>query len=153
MSESATTTGTTDTFRDVIPYVVPMFGYLALTSAESWLPTAVDGRPSPVWYPWAYTLKVAVTAGLMWTCRTTWRDLAPWPGWKPALLAIVVGLLVCVVWVVLDGHYPTFAPGGAARRSTRMYSRPSRAGRSPPSDCWGSPSWSPSSRSCSGDRS
>src|SRR4051794_28804708 len=85
-----------DTARAIAPYVIPMFGYLALSALEGYLPTAAGGRPSPVWYPLAYGAKVAIVAALMWACRSTWRDLSPRPGLKATALGVVVGLLVIV---------------------------------------------------------
>src|SRR4051794_17047442 len=98
--------------RALYPYVTPMVGYLVLTTLEGYLPAGAGGRPSPVWYPLAYTLKVAIVAGLMWACRSTWRDLWPLPSPRDVALAVVLGLLVIVAWVGLDGRYPTFALTG-----------------------------------------
>ena len=89
-----------------------MFGYLLLTTVEGYLPTAAGGRPSPIWYPLAYTAKVAIVAALMWACRSTWRDLSPRPSLASLALAVGLGLLVTALWVGLDGHYPTFAING-----------------------------------------
>jgi CAAX prenyl protease-like protein len=66
-----------------------------------------------VWYPLAYTVKLAIVTGLMWACRSTWRDLRPWPRPGVIVLAIGLGLAVTAVWVGLDGHYPTFTVSGA----------------------------------------
>ena len=102
-----------DPFRAIVPYVVPMFGYLTLTTLEGYLPTAAGGAPSPLWYPAAYALKVAVVAGLMVAYRSTWRDLAPWPGVRNLALSMALGLAVTVVWVGLDGYYPKFGISGS----------------------------------------
>lgn len=86
----------------VWPYLLPLAGFLALTFLESYLPAG------PMWYPVGYALKLVLVAILMWFCRESWRDLArPTPG--SVALAVVVGLLVALGWVGLDGHYPTFA--------------------------------------------
>lgn len=90
----------------VWPYVVPLAGFLALTALEGRLPTGPGGTPSPVWYPVAYAVKIGVVCGLIWLCRSTLRDLRPWPSPAGAALAVVVGLAVTAVWVGLDGHYP-----------------------------------------------
>jgi uncharacterized protein len=97
----------------IFPYVLPMFAYLAMSSLEGYLPAGAGGRPSPTWYPLAYGLKVAVVAALMWAGRSTWRDLVPRPGPGSLALAVVVGLLVTVAWVGLDGLYPKFAATGS----------------------------------------
>ena len=90
----------------VLPYVVPMFGFLALTSLEGHLSGTGSG-PASLGYPLAYTLKVALVTPLAWACRSSWRDLAPWPGVRSLAPAAAVGLLVAVLWVGLDGLYPT----------------------------------------------
>jgi CAAX prenyl protease-like protein len=91
--------------RQALPYVLPMAGFLVMTAVEGYLPST-GGRPSPLWYPLAYTAKVAVVAGLAWGCRSSWRDLAPRPGPKWLALAVVIGLLVALAWVGLEGWYP-----------------------------------------------
>jgi CAAX prenyl protease-like protein len=99
--------------RAILPYAIPMFAYVTLSAVEGYLPTTTAaGGPSPVWYPLAYTAKVAIVAALMWACRSTWRDLRPWPRPIAVVLAVGLGLLVTVAWVGLDGHYPTFAVMG-----------------------------------------
>jgi CAAX prenyl protease-like protein len=92
--------------RPLLVYVIPMAAFLALTSVEGMLPRGADGGPSPLWYPLAYTLKVAIVAGLAWACRSAWRDLAPRPGPGVLALAIALGLAVAFLWVGLDGRYP-----------------------------------------------
>lgn len=88
------------------PYLLPLAGFLALTTLEGYLPTAADGAPSPVYYPLAYTLKIVVVSALLWVCRSTFRDLIPWPSLSQAGLAVGLGLLVTAGWVGLDGRYP-----------------------------------------------
>jgi CAAX prenyl protease-like protein len=61
-----------------------------------------------LWYPLAYTAKVVITALLAWRYRATSRDFHPAPSWRVLAAAIVMGLIVCVLWIELDGHYPTF---------------------------------------------
>jgi CAAX prenyl protease-like protein len=114
INTTTTTTATTppDPTRALVPYVVPMFGYLVLTTLEGYLPAGAGGRPSPLWYPLGYAAKVAIVAGLMWACRSTWRDLSPRPTLGALLLAVALGLLVIVAWVGLDGYYPKFSLTG-----------------------------------------
>jgi CAAX prenyl protease-like protein len=112
MSETQPRPATVDPTRAIFPYVIPMFGYLLLTTLEGYLPTGADGRPSPIWYPLAYAAKVVLVAGMMWACRSTWRDLSPRPSLRALALAVVLGVLVIVVWVGLDGYYPKFAITG-----------------------------------------
>jgi CAAX prenyl protease-like protein len=112
-AEAGTPSETDDPTRAIFPYVIPMFAYLALSTVEGYLPAGANGQPSPVWYPLAYTLKVAIVAALMWACRSTWRDLSPRPGPGALAMAVALGLLVTVAWVGLDGLYPKFAVSGA----------------------------------------
>jgi uncharacterized protein len=93
-------------------YVIPMAAFLVLTSLEGLLPSSGD-RPHLSWYPLAYSLKILAVVVVAWWYRAAWRDLAPWPGWKALVLAATLGVLVTVVWVGLDGHYPTFAVSGS----------------------------------------
>jgi uncharacterized protein len=92
-------------WSDIVPYVVPMFAYVALGGLESYLPS-VDGQPSPFWYPVGYTAKVVIVSLLAWYYRATWIDFRPWPGIPALVLAITVGALVWGLWVGLDGRYP-----------------------------------------------
>jgi uncharacterized protein len=96
-----------DTWALAWPYIAPMGGFLALTSIEGQLPTAPGGMPSPLWYPLAYTVKVAIVTGLVWWYRESWRDLKPLPSPAGLALAVGVGLAVIAAWIGLDGHYPT----------------------------------------------
>ena len=82
-----------------LPYVVPMAAFLGLSAVEGMF-------PGPLWYPWLYALKIAIVSGLVWACRSTWRDLAPRPSGGALALAIALGLAVAAVWVGLDGLYP-----------------------------------------------
>ncbi len=90
---------------EILPYVVPMFAYVALGGLEGYLPE-VDNQPSPTWYPIAYAVRVAIVAGLAWWYRSTWNDLRPRPGPLAIILAIVTGLVVTALWIGLDGLYP-----------------------------------------------
>ena len=75
--------------------------FLSLTSLESYL-------PDPAWYPLAYLVKVLLVTGLLIFFRGTWRDLSPRPSLAKALVAVVIGLVVFVLWVGLEGWYPVF---------------------------------------------
>lgn len=88
--------------REILPYLLPIFVFLGLTSLESSL-------PDPSWYPLAYCAKVLIVGGLLWQFRSTWRDLKPAPRLNAIVLAIVTGLIVFVLWVRLEGWYPFFA--------------------------------------------
>jgi CAAX prenyl protease-like protein len=113
---------------EVWPYVVPLAGFLALTTLEAYLPAASGGLPSPVWYPLGYAVKIAAVCGLIWVSRSTLADLLPRPSPVGAALAVGLGLLVTATWVGLDGRYPelTFLGRRTAFDPTVM-PRPARA--------------------------
>jgi CAAX prenyl protease-like protein len=108
-----------------LPYVAPMAAFLVLTSAEGWLPRVGDG-PDPTWYASAYAAKIAVVAAVAWACRSSWRDLRPWPSPKALGLASAIGLGVAVLWVGLDGLYPRFGVQGT-RAAFNPYTLPPAA--------------------------
>jgi CAAX prenyl protease-like protein len=99
----ATSTPLTDSSaggpREMLPYCAPMLSFLLLTSLENYL-------PSQSWYPLAYTLKVAMVALVAWLFRSTWNDLGAFSSVSICLLATMVGLVVFVLWVRLEGWYP-----------------------------------------------
>jgi CAAX prenyl protease-like protein len=98
--------------RPWLPYVAPMATFLLLTSVEDWLPKGSEG-PYPTYYPVYYAFKITVVALVCWLGRETWRDLLPWTGLKSIGLAVGLGMFVTVLWVGLDGLYPTFGSAGA----------------------------------------
>jgi uncharacterized protein len=90
---------------DILPYVAPIFAYIALGGVESFLPQ-IEGRTDPVWYLIAYSTKVAIVGFLAWWFRATWNDLRPSPNIATLWLAAFIGLVVWMLWVGLDGLYP-----------------------------------------------
>jgi CAAX prenyl protease-like protein len=90
---------------DIAPYVVPMVTYVALSSLEGYLPTAL-GQPSSTWYPPAYAGKLLIVALLAWHYRATWNDFRPLPSLGKIILGILTGILVWGAWIGLDGRYP-----------------------------------------------
>lgn len=89
-------------FDEMLPYIAPMFAFLLLTSLESYL-------PDPSWYPIAYIAKVCLVAAIAWYYRSTWRDLLPLPRFSHIVLGILVGLIIFVLWVRLEGFYPSLS--------------------------------------------
>jgi CAAX prenyl protease-like protein len=83
------------------PYVVPMGAFLALSSAEGYLPK-LGGGPHPTWYPLAYAAKVAIVTALLVAARRTWADLRPRPSAQAVALAVAIGAVVLVGWVGLE---------------------------------------------------
>jgi CAAX prenyl protease-like protein len=90
----------------VWPYVMPLITFLALSALEGYLPRGTGDVPSPIWYPWAYAAKVAIVSGVLWACRSTFRDLLPIPSGGAIAFSIGLGLAVALAWVGLDGWYP-----------------------------------------------
>ncbi len=109
--------------RDFMPYIAPMFAYVALSSLEGYL-------PGPGWYPPAYAAKAAVVAAIMWYYRTTWTDLRPAPAPRDVALAVATGLVVFGLWIGLDGLYPDLPFMGGARQAfdPEVLSPPARVG-------------------------
>ena len=89
----------------ILPYVAPIFAYIALGGVESYLPQ-IEGRPDPIWYVIAYSTKVVIVGLLAWLFRATWKDLRPSPSTATLWLAAFIGLVVWMLWVGLDGLYP-----------------------------------------------
>jgi uncharacterized protein len=106
---------------EILPYVVPMFAYLGLSSLEGYLPQLVD-KPSAALYPIAYGAKLLIVALLAWHYRATWSDFRPRPKAATIMLGIMTGLFICAAWVGLDGHYPTFKFLGGSRSEFDPYS-------------------------------
>lgn len=90
-------------FGEILPYVAPMFAFLAITSLEGSLPGGTD------WYPVAYAIKVVIVAAVAWFYRSTWADLRPVPSLVKLAQAVLVGLVVFALWVGLEGRYPAFS--------------------------------------------
>jgi CAAX prenyl protease-like protein len=78
-----------------------MLAFLVLTSLEGYL-------PEKSWYPLAYAAKVLIVALLSWHYRSAWTDLRPIPRLGSLALAGMIGLIVFVLWVRLEGMYPVF---------------------------------------------
>jgi CAAX prenyl protease-like protein len=86
---------------EILPYVAPLFVFLILTSLEG-------SVPDPTWYPLAYAVKLLIVSLVAWHYRSAWSDLRPVPPLRSVALATTIGLLVYVLWVRLEGWYPTF---------------------------------------------
>ncbi len=100
MSESATPepnkTGAS-TNRPWLPYVLPMALFVLFTFAEGYAPTT--------FYPWLYTVKVAVVTVALALCFPRFRhEIKPTVSVLP--LALLVGLAVCAEWVLLNPFVP-----------------------------------------------
>lgn len=78
----------------VLARVVPFVIFLVLTSAQGWF--GEGGRY------WIYLVKTLVGAWLLWELRGVLTEMK----WAFSTEAVVVGVLVCVMWVGLDPFYP-----------------------------------------------
>jgi len=79
----------------MLPRIVPFLIFLGLTSCQGLL-----GEASRYW---VYLAKTLLGAWMLWA---VW-DLVPECRWKFGWEALLVGILVCVVWVELDPYVPT----------------------------------------------
>ena len=96
-----------------LPYVAPMATFLALTSLEDYLPRTRPGAATIAYYPWVYAIKLSVVVFVVWLCRSTWRDLRPWPSVNVLSLSVAIGVAVALIWVGADGYYPVWGTVGA----------------------------------------
>ena len=86
----------TKTLPAWLPYVAPFALFLLLTTLESHVP--------PSLFPWAYAAKVVLVGGLLLALRGSFPEARPGGnGWA---LATVLGIVLCVLWVVVDRHTP-----------------------------------------------
>ena len=82
--------------RLIAGYVAPMAIFLVLTAAESWLPAG--------WYPLAYACKLAIVCAALLVLREPLSDIRS--SGRVVAPSVVVGLLVCVLWVGLEKLVP-----------------------------------------------
>lgn len=74
--------------------VAPFFIFVLLTCAQSAL--GVDAKY------WMYVLKTIIGAWMIWEMRAVVAEMR----WVISWEAIVVGVVICVLWVGLDPYYP-----------------------------------------------
>jgi uncharacterized protein len=67
--------------------------------------TMIQGKFGETGQYWIYALKTILAAYLVWVMRRQVQEIK----WKLSWEAVVAGVLVFVVWVGLDGLYPTFS--------------------------------------------
>jgi len=79
----------------MIARVAPFVVFLALTSCQGEF-----GAASAYWF---YLAKTVVGAWLVWEMRPLVSEMR----WALSWEAVIVGIAVFVLWVGLDGHYPT----------------------------------------------
>lgn len=80
-------------------YVVPMALFILLT--------ALEGMAPKPWYVWLYAAKAVVVTGALVLFRSVWKDIRFEA--RVLLPALVVGLLVFVVWIVVDPLTPALS--------------------------------------------
>jgi CAAX prenyl protease-like protein len=67
--------------------------------------TIFQGRFGEASQYWIYALKTVIGAWLLWSVRSRIKEMK----WNFSWEAIAIGAGVFIVWVGLDGHYPTIA--------------------------------------------
>jgi len=67
--------------------------------------TLLQGRLGEAMQYWIYAFKAVVCAWLLWSMRSQLQEMK----WKFSLGAAATGVLIFLVWVGLDGHYPILA--------------------------------------------
>jgi CAAX prenyl protease-like protein len=81
--------------------VAPFLIFFALTFLQT-----LNNTTAPFWF---YLLKTLVGAWLVWEMRPFVAEMK----WALSWEAIVVGILVCVMWVGIDDYYPKFSKSTA----------------------------------------
>src|SRR5256885_8956559 len=76
------------------PRVMPYLVILVITSIQ-------DSLDGPLRY-WLYFLKIIIGVLCLWQVRS----LMPEVRWACSWEAVVVGVLICVLWIGLDPYYP-----------------------------------------------
>jgi uncharacterized protein len=79
----------------VVARAAPFVIFLALTACQGQF-----GEASRYWF---YVAKTFVGIWLVWAMRPAVKEMR----WAFSWEAVAVGILVCVMWVGLDGHYPS----------------------------------------------
>ena len=78
-----------------LPYVAPFAIYMAFLTIQT-----------PANLIWVYPLKVLLVAAALLVFRRRYEELRPGFSW----LAVGIGLLAIVIWIVIDPFYPKFGP-------------------------------------------
>jgi CAAX prenyl protease-like protein len=74
--------------------IVPFAVFVLLTFGQ--------GKFGPTSTYWVYLLKTLIGAWLLWESRPYVAEMR----WALSWEAAVIGIVVCVIWIGLDGHYP-----------------------------------------------
>jgi uncharacterized protein len=75
------------------PYLAPCLAFLVFTSAGAWIPSGVY-----ILYP----LKTIIVAAILYYYRKTYTEIHLNFSW----IAVLVGIIVFIIWVVPEGWYP-----------------------------------------------
>jgi CAAX prenyl protease-like protein len=89
--------------------VAPFAVFVALTLAQ--------GRFGDFSQYWIYGLKTVLAAWMLWLLRPYIKEMR----WKFSWEAALVGVLVFLAWVGLDGHYPLIAVRGGKFNPPETY--------------------------------
>ena len=83
--------------------------------------TALQGQFGPDSRYWMYAVKTAVGAWMVWEARPFVEEMR----WKFSWEGVLVGVLVCVAWVGLDGLYPRLSSLGEGWNPHKQYGQDS----------------------------
>jgi uncharacterized protein len=79
--------------------------------------TLIQGRFGDASQYWIYTLKTFLAFGVLWFVWPHVKEMR----WKVSWEAVLVGILVFLAWVGLDGHYPMLAAREGSFNPLRTY--------------------------------
>lgn len=96
-------------FVRTVPFVI----FLVLTFLQSG-----SGQAAPYWI---YVTKTLVGAWLVWEMRPYVQEMR----WAISWEAIVVGILVCVMWIGIDDFYPKFMSPGMESNPHKVFGQDS----------------------------
>jgi uncharacterized protein len=97
-------------------YVTPFAVFMLLTQAES-LAVADDGKLIAQSYVMIYCLKIVAVLLSLYFCRPALNDFRPAPQISQVFISVVMGLLIGMFWVHLEGFYPALPESIVGKRS------------------------------------
>jgi CAAX prenyl protease-like protein len=93
----------------ILVRVIPFAAFAALT--------LLQGRFGDASQYWIYALKTVFGAWMIWLVRSYIKEMR----WKFSWEAVMVGVVVFLAWVGLDGYYPIIAPRTGIFNPARIY--------------------------------
>ena len=96
---------TSPEYARILPFAV----FVVLTCAQ--------GQLGPTSAYWVYLLKTLIGVWLIWESRPFVQEMR----WKLSWEAVLVGVVICAVWIGLDGLYPRLAKPEALWNPARQF--------------------------------